>query len=714
MSGRRIRRAQERGVSPAPRPLRTAVLAHPALTGAWPGFLLLVLGVLAWRSVNYFSGLEPGTDSGIFMSIGWHLKEGRVLYFEAWDHKPPLIFVLNALAQAAGGDGISAIRAMERVFAVVGVSAIFGAVWMGFGRVWLAAVAGMLFLLHFFELSVLEYGNVTEEYGAVFALCGVAAAIAALRYPKRSGVLAGLTGLAFSLAVFSKEPFLLVSLPWFLFLAWPRNGGWRAGIRRGGAFLLGALVPASASLGYLAWHGALPEWLDVLAYNLGHQANTIDRGDATWLGQWLGMAEQKVFRTLRLTQVAAVLGVVHVGVAAATRRPIALPLALAGSAVLGLFATSLSGGYSGHYYLFFVPFYVLLAASGMAFLMGSGRYPQRIIPALCLAALLGLNVAELRTFVRQLGAPAREWEGHWLASVIRANTGRSDLLWAPWKSMLNAEAGRPSPTRYLYTFDHLFRDTPGSTAADKYEVLGEELRRRPPEVVVLNAPPGTGRTRRDADAFLARSGLATWLAQEYRTIIGSGEDRFEVLVRKVPDPDGDHAALMREGLDALYRANDPLRAAFLFHQVLDILPTHYGGHFQLAKALDAAGQRTAARRVWAQVLPLSVAIEDTASIEAARARLAAPDAETPNGWLAAGLSCLHQLGDGPCAVQWFRRVLTQNPAHYGANFQLARALDASGAHAEATVQWQKVLLAAESVRDTATTRIARARLRPAR
>src|SRR5262245_51773465 len=56
-------------------------------------------------------------------------------------------------------------------------------------------------------------------------------------------------------------------------------------------------------------------------------------------------------------------------------------------------------------------------------------------------------------------------------------------------------------------------------------------------------------------------------------------------------------ALMKAGLDALGR-NDAEAAARHFRGVLQLNPNHYGATYQLATALDRAGQPAAARPYW--------------------------------------------------------------------------------------------------------------------
>jgi hypothetical protein len=60
------------------------------------------------------------------------------------------------------------------------------------------------------------------------------------------------------------------------------------------------------------------------------------------------------------------------------------------------------------------------------------------------------------------------------------------------------------------------------------------------------------------------------------------------------------------------------------------------------------------------------------------------------------------------------KVLERNPAHYGATFQLATALDRAGDAAEARPLWQKVLEMAEGYTPSASRRRCRGRLGPGR
>ena len=78
--------------------------------------------------------------------------------------------------------------------------------------------------------------------------------------------------------------------------------------------------------------------------------------------------------------------------------------------------------------------------------------------------------------------------------------------------------------------------------------------------------------------------------------------------------------------------------------------------------------------------------------------------------MAKGLEQMNTAGDAAGAVTVFRELLSRNPAHYGATFQLAKALDKVGQPDSARVWWTKFATLAEAVPDTLNTAIARARL----
>ena len=88
-----------------------------------------------------------------------------------------------------------------------------------------------------------------------------------------------------------------------------------------------------------------------------------------------------------------------------------------------------------------------------------------------------------------------------------------------------------------------------------------------------------------------------------------------------------------------------------------------------------------------------------------------PAVETEAQLMEKGTQQLYQSNDPVTAEATFRSVLAKNPAHYGAHYQVAVALDRGGRPAEARAEWTEVLRLAESFRDTTVIQTAQARLR---
>jgi Tfp pilus assembly protein PilF len=169
--------------------------------------------------------------------------------------------------------------------------------------------------------------------------------------------------------------------------------------------------------------------------------------------------------------------------------------------------------------------------------------------------------------------------------------------------------------------------------------------------------------------------------------------------------------LMQQGLDQLYKTNHPVEAQESFRQVIQINPTHYGAHYQLAVALDRGGKPSEARAAWNDMKARAEAIGDTATLHSVQRRLAAPDTASEESTMALGLYDLYTKSDFPDAATEFRRVIAKNPAHYGATYQLAKTLNLMGQRDQATPLWRKVLGMATQYRDANTIQQAKDRLK---
>lgn len=128
-----------------------------------------------------------------------------------------------------------------------------------------------------------------------------------------------------------------------------------------------------------------------------------------------------------------------------------------------------------------------------------------------------------------------------------------------------------------------------------------------------------------AYAGLADSAQSLRLQARMRELDPAAADR-DIAALPTPDPGGprphpDH--VMSEGL-ALLRIGDAAAAITRFRGVIQMNPTHYGAHYQLAVALDRVGRSREARALWETVLRMAEGYRDSTTIRTARARLTTP------------------------------------------------------------------------------------------
>src|SRR5262245_62210941 len=101
-SSTRSGRSQEHGM---PGRARTLSPADMFLCGPAVALALVLLASLVT--------FQYGRDQGVFAVIAREMLEGKVLYRDAWDIKPPGIYCVYALSRALLGSSMHAIRLLE-------------------------------------------------------------------------------------------------------------------------------------------------------------------------------------------------------------------------------------------------------------------------------------------------------------------------------------------------------------------------------------------------------------------------------------------------------------------------------------------------------------------------------------------------------------------------------------------------------------------------
>ena len=155
-------------------------------------------------------------------------------------------------------------------------------------------------------------------------------------------------------------------------------------------------------------------------------------------------------------------------------------------------------------------------------------------------------------------------------------------------------------------------------------------------------------------------------------------------------------------LDAALRAAD---------EAVRLNPGLAPAHYYRGRVLEKLRRTEEAAAAYEQALAI-----DPRHLEAsnALARLTPNGASSAEALMQSGLDALYAQRKPEEAAAYFRKVLDRNPTHYGATYQLAEALDASGHGDEAQRLWATVLQMAEGYGDQTTAATARARLQAKR
>jgi hypothetical protein len=423
-----------------------------------PVVVSIVGTLIALFPSNPMNMTLPSRDSGVFLYVGWRLLNGDIPYRDVWDHKPPLIYFVDALGLALTPDSLWGLWALRFLFVFFTLFFIYKLLDREFGIY--AALAGAITLTSGL-LTILEKGNVTEEYALVFqALCFwlfLSAWKNDFSLPS-SFWIGVLGGLAFNF----KQTTIGIWITYGLFLLAIRLLQKRLPFKDVLSLLAGWLFPSVVLILYLSGQGALTEyWEQAFLYNF------------VYIGKHEGIRRLipvfiKGFTYLQNGWVLylAISGwLAGFGYAWLKRRDLftkAHPLILIALVELPVevFFITISGRSILHYYLTPLPVMAILAGS-LAYTLPFfvEKLPQinvpnvpRWIPGAVLAAVLLGQIGQISyypAYVRVLSdndyAPVIEY--------VANNTKEGDqVLLIGAESIVNFLARREAPTRYVYQY----------------------------------------------------------------------------------------------------------------------------------------------------------------------------------------------------------------------------------------------------------------------
>lgn len=223
------------------------------------GLYLIYLGLLTLIAlVPVQTGDFGWVDSAAFLYIGQEILHGRLPYLDAWDHKPPLIFYLNALGLWLAGGSLWGIWSLAMVFLLAALALCYGVAARVYGRA-PAVLAATCFCASL--IPTLDHYNLTEFFALPLQM-GLFYLFLRRAHPFWLGWLAGLLFLLRQNLIGAGIAVALGAI----FRDW-RTGPWRCLRSPAGHMLTGFAAIVGLTLGYFYTAGCLREAYEAFLYN---------------------------------------------------------------------------------------------------------------------------------------------------------------------------------------------------------------------------------------------------------------------------------------------------------------------------------------------------------------------------------------------------------------------------------------------------------------
>jgi len=105
----------------------------------------------------------PFVDSGVFLYIGWRWRHGQIPYRDLWDHKPPFVYLVDALGYSLTG-GQAGVWGLEVL--LIGLAFLLLALSL---RRWADGWAVAALIPAFWSAFLASYErNMTENYALLW------------------------------------------------------------------------------------------------------------------------------------------------------------------------------------------------------------------------------------------------------------------------------------------------------------------------------------------------------------------------------------------------------------------------------------------------------------------------------------------------------------------------------------------------------------------
>lgn len=343
--------------------------------------LLITLALALVYSLVYYYfntplGASIGSDNAIYLTMGTALANGYAPYTEIFDHKGPMVFILQTIPQLfSGGYSLTAVFIQEVVFLFACLC-----VTAQIARELDAPVLPVQAVYLALTCSLVGGGNLTEEYSNLFTLLGVLLALRAFAQAQQMKgkplffhalLMGAMTMLAFMTRANNALPLCAMALVLAAYLLVKKDAA-SFGLCAGG-FALGLAIAALPIVLWLISQGALSE---ALYGSILHNMMYAETGGGSRLGMLL---HNKYGHMAMVIAALSCLGALTL-----IRRAPGMALSMMAAAGAAGAAAFISHKFYDHYLMIGVP---MAAAGAAAIFSASRKAPKKAYAALLICAM---------------------------------------------------------------------------------------------------------------------------------------------------------------------------------------------------------------------------------------------------------------------------------------------------------------------------------------
>lgn len=480
--------------------------------------ILIVLEILVTSIMLPISPMFqeiPGRDSGVFLYIGSKLLDGKIPYRDVWDHKPPIIYFIDALGLFIGKGSRWGVWFIEwlsmSLSALVGYSFLF----KYFGKLPATfATISWLFALP----RLIQGGNLTTEYSILIQVLILIVFMDHMKSNNRK--LLVVLGMLSAFLFFLKQNLigLAFSIVIFLFISCYKDKKWKILINNMSSFLLGGIIISSIVVMYFYINNALADFWDAaFLYNFAYTSNDIrslissilvgmkkltENGLVYFaLLGWL-LSINALFINNNKTQIrenSTINNLLLLGI-------IDLPIELV--------LSGLSGRSYSHYYMSNLIIFSLLISYFIYSILkimdfNQNNYQTKLINSIILFGLVFFTQVESREYYFPFSSKNTPQKKKDALQIIEDETSTNDyVLILGAETALNFQSSRDSPTKYAYQYPLIEEDY---VTEAKLNEFYSEINNNKPKLIIDTTQSNGDFTRKD----LSISFLSEFYSNEY-------------------------------------------------------------------------------------------------------------------------------------------------------------------------------------------------------